>query len=87
MPKWWNEQQVCGTYTQEAQTVGARMVEKGAHVGHARQRGARTRGAYGNGGVYVGRVRQRGRVRGARAATGGRARGVSMAKGLVRARP
>jgi hypothetical protein len=38
MPKWWNEQQVCGTYTREAHTVGARTGEKGAH-GHGGTRG------------------------------------------------
>jgi hypothetical protein len=53
MPKWWNEQQVCGTYTREANTVGARTGEKGAHVGRARQQG---------------RAQQRGIACGARAA-------------------
>jgi hypothetical protein len=62
MPKWWNEQQVCGSYTRDAHTVGARTGEKGAHgkegahAGRAHgartAMGARTWGAHGNGGVH-----------------------------------
>jgi hypothetical protein len=51
MPKWWNEQQVCRTYTREAHTIGARTGEKGTHVGLARQRGAHMRGAHNHGGA------------------------------------
>jgi hypothetical protein len=63
MPKWWNEQQVCGTYTREAHTVGARTGEKGAYgkERHARQRG-RAHGPHTATGVRAargGRTRQR----------------------------
>jgi hypothetical protein len=57
MPKWRNEQQVCGTYTREAHTVGVRMGEKGTHMRRARQRGARMRGAHGKGGGCACRAR------------------------------
>jgi hypothetical protein len=61
MPKWWNEQQVCGTYTREAYTVGARTGEKGAHVGHARPRGRHGQGgARGKAGARSGGVHGQG---------------------------
>ena len=42
--------------------VGARMGEKGMHVGHAQQRQAQIRGAHSNRGVHVKRARSWGRA-------------------------
>jgi hypothetical protein len=92
MPKWWNEQQVCGTYTREAYTVGARKGEKGTHVGRVRQGGRARRRRRARQGARA-RRRGRARPRGARGkggaygeggvhGQGGRAR----RRGLARAR-
>jgi hypothetical protein len=61
------------------------MGEKGAHVGHAWQRGARMWGVHGNGGARtaMGARAARGGARG----NGGHARGARMAKGRICARP
>jgi hypothetical protein len=72
MPKWWNEQQVCQTYTREPHTVGARTrVRKARTAKRAHGNGG---GAHGNGGANGNgrRARPRGCARqwGARTATG-----------------
>jgi hypothetical protein len=84
MPKWWNEQQVCGTYTREAHTVGAQTGEKGTHVGRARKRGARAeRGARTEKGARTAKGRAH-REGGARGKVGGTEKGARTANGRAR---
>jgi hypothetical protein len=92
MPKWWNKQQVCGTYTREAHTIGARTGEKGVHGKEGHARGARkvtgrhARGACmetGDANGDGGRAWQGGGGHGQGCGKGGRARQWGMRSGGV----
>jgi hypothetical protein len=85
MPKWWNKQQLCGTYTREAHTVRARTSEKGVHGKEGR---VVEGGAYGKGGADGNGGRTaKGDTNGIGGAHGQSGGDTRTAKGRVRARP